>query len=162
MTEAKAGYGVTPQENLEKCKSFALQELNIPMNFPTALGVASPKIPKGSAGWRGAKGPQPGNKSGFSATGHRLLLEPEVTETVTESGIVLASKTVAQDKARCVWATVIEIGHDAWSDKSTDFCGVGDKVLVGEYTGKFHTSPVDGKEYRFINDLDVITPLRSV
>ena len=119
-------------------------------------------IPKGCSGWRGPKGPQANNKSGFSATGHRLLLEPEATETSTESGIILASKTVAQDKARCVWATVLEIGHDAWSDKSTDFCEVGDKVLVGEYTGKFHTSPVDGKEYRFVNDLDVITPLRTV
>jgi len=119
-----------------------------PAQMELGLGV-----PKGHTGWR---------KSGFSATGHRLLLEPEATETSTESGIILASKTVAQDKARCVWATVLEVGHDAWSDKSTDFCEVGDKVLVGEYTGKFHISPVDGKEYRFINDLDVITPLRSV
>lgn len=118
--------------------------------------------PRGFTGWRASKGPQPTNKSGFRATGHRLLLEPEATETTTESGIVLTAKVVAQDKSRCVWATVLEIGHDAWSDKSTDFCDVGDKVLIGEYTGKFHTSPINGKDYRFVNDLDIITPLVAV
>lgn len=114
---------------------------------------------RGAFGWRARKGPQAANKSGFRATGHRLLLEPEPTETTTESGIVLTAKTVDQDRSKCVWATVLEIGHDAWNDKSTDFCDVGDKVLIGEYTGKFHVSPVDGKTYRFVNDLDIITPL---
>ena len=52
-------------------------------------------------------------------------------------------------------------GYDAWADKATDFCQVGDRVLVGKYTGMFSTSPVDGKRYRFINDLDIITPLKK-
>lgn len=114
---------------------------------------------KGSPGWRAAKGPSASNLSGFRATGHRLLLLPDPTEVKTESGIVLTTKTVAQDESKCVWATVVEIGCDAWCDKSTDFCAVGDRVLVGEYTGKFHISPVDGVRYRFVNDLDIITPL---
>lgn len=113
-------------------------------------------------GWRAQKGPNPLNKSGFGATGHRLLLVGDEVEEVTESGIILQRKTVEAEKNVAVWATVVEIGWDCWTDKSTDYCDVGDRVLVGQYTGKFHISPVDGKEYRFLMDLDVITPLRNV
>lgn len=110
-------------------------------------------------GFRGFKGPNPCNKSGFRATGHRVLLVSEVIETVTAGGIVLAQKTLDKERTANTIATVVEIGHDAWSDKSTDYCDVGDKVLVGQYSGKFEVSKTDGKEYRFVNDLDIITPI---
>jgi co-chaperonin GroES (HSP10) len=110
-------------------------------------------------GWRAMKGPQAENRSGFRATGHRILLLPDVVETTTQSGIVLPAKAVKAEQDMAVTATVVEIGYDAWSDKSTDYCDVGDRVLIGQYTGKFHESPVDGKIYRFLNDLDIITPI---
>jgi len=110
-------------------------------------------------GWRAQKGPQESNKSGFRAVGHRVLLAQDEVEETTESGLVLVKKTVDAEKQRVVICTVLEIGHDCWSDKSTDYCEVGDKVLIGTYTGKFHTSPVDGKEYRFVMDTDIISPL---
>lgn len=113
-------------------------------------------------GWRGAKGPQASNGSGFQATGHRVLLMSEAVEEVTSGGIVLAKKTVDKEKNANVLATVIEVGPDAWADKSTDYCGVGDKVIVGQYTGKFHISYVDGKEYRFVNDLEIISPVPQI
>ena len=132
------------------------------MNDTAAATPAAVAVPVGSRGWRASKGPQPANLSGFAATGHRLLLLPDNVEETTASGIVLPTKAVQAEKNTAVWATVIEIGHDAWSDKSTDYCDVGDRVLVGQYAGKFHVSPLDNKEYRFINDLDIITPLRKV
>lgn len=110
-------------------------------------------------GWRAAKGPQVSNTSGFRATGHRILLSIDAVEETTTSGIVLPKKAVKAEQDQAVVATVIEIGYDAWSDKSTDYCDVGDRVLIGQYAGKFHESPVDGKVYRFLNDLDVISPL---
>lgn len=111
-------------------------------------------------GWRAAlKGPNPENKSGFRATGHRILLVPEEIEKKTASGIVLVDKTVHAEEQIAVIARVLEIGPDAWSDKSTDYCQVGDRVLIGQYVGKFHTSPVDGKKYRFVADLDIISPI---
>jgi co-chaperonin GroES (HSP10) len=115
----------------------------------------------GERGWRASKGPQASNRSGFRATGHRLLLKGDDVEEKTESGIILAARTVDATKSLAVWATVVEIGWDAWSDKSTDYCQVGDRILVGQYAGKFHISPVDNVEYRFLNDLDVITPLHQ-
>ena len=120
------------------------------------------QIEKGFAGWRSRKGPQAANKSGFRATGHRVLLQPDPMEKTTEGGIILTAKTLDQDKNVNEWATVLEIGYDCWSDKSTDYCDVGDRVLVGKYSGKFQTSPHDGAEYRFVSDLDIISPLVSV
>ena len=114
-------------------------------------------IVKGMYGWRAAKGTAEGNTSGFSATGHRVLCIAEVIKETTQSGIVLLEKTRQAEKSLSVYVTVVEIGHDAWSDKSTDYCEVGDKVLVGQYVGKFELSPKDGKEYRIINDLDIIS-----
>lgn len=110
-------------------------------------------------GWRADKGPQESNKSGFRAVGHRVLLSPDEVEEKSEGGIVLVKKTVVAEENMAVIATVIEIGHDCWSDKSSDYCQVGDRVLVGMYCGKFHTSPIDGKKYRFVMDMDVITPI---
>jgi len=123
--------------------------------------VPVPVVVVGSQGWRGAKGPQEANKSGFRACGHRVLLlgQQEEEYETTAGGIFLPAASQKKEQQHQVWATVVEVGHDAWSDKSTDYCQVGDKVLVGQYTGKFHLSPVDGKTYRFVQDLDILTPL---
>lgn len=112
---------------------------------------------KRQKGWRAVKGPQESNTSGLRAVGHRLLLIGEQVEEYSSGGIALVKKTAEQNRDHSVVATVVEIGFDAWFDKSTDYCAVGDKVLVGQYTGKFQTSPIDGKEYRFIMDTDVIS-----
>ena len=111
-------------------------------------------------GWRTSKkGPNPENKSGFRATGHRILLMTAPVEQFSAGGIALIEKTVIAEANRAVECIVLEIGPDAWSDKSTDYCEVGDRVLIGQYVGKFHESPVDGKTYRFVADLDIISPL---
>lgn len=111
-------------------------------------------------GWRTLnKGPNPENKSGFRATGHRILLVPEEVEKKSAGGIVFIEKTVVAEANRAQVCTVLEIGPDAWADKSTDYCEVGDRVLVGQYVGKMHESPIDGKTYRFVADLDIISPL---
>lgn len=113
-------------------------------------------------GWRAKKGPVAENKSGFRASGHRVLLLGPQPIKKTDSGILLMEKTAQAEMNHSVVATVIEIGYDAWADKSTDFCAVGDKVLVGQYTGKFHDSAVDGKVYRFVQDLDIISTVEDV
>jgi len=110
-------------------------------------------------GWRAQKGPQESNKSGFRAVGHRVLLSPDEVEKKSAGGLVLIEKTIVAEENKAVICTVLEIGHDCWSDKSTDYCQVGDRVLVGMYCGKFHVSPVDGKKYRFVMDTDIVSPL---
>lgn len=127
----------------------------------TDAHVAKYNPKEGERGWRAPKGRVESNRSGFRACGHRILLLGAQLEETTAAGIVLLTKTAEAELNHSVIATVIEIGHDAWSDKSTDFCKVGDRVLVGQYVGKFHTSEVDKKTYRFVNDLDIITVLET-
>ena len=116
---------------------------------------------KGDRGWRATKGYNPLNGSGFRATGHRLLLLGTQTEEMSSGGLVLLQKTAIGDRDHSVLATVVEIGQDCWFDKSTDYCEVGDTVLVGQYTGKFHQSLKDGKDYRFVSDTDVISVIEA-
>lgn len=143
-----------------------LQQLEAPgkataTHSPIETVHTSCLVAKGERGWRACKGPQAANTSGFRATGHRLLLVSDAIEETTAGGIVLAKATVDKERSANVYATVIEIGHDAWSDKSTDFCDVGDRVLIGQYTGKFETSKRDGQEYRFVTDLDIISTVEG-
>ena len=51
-------------------------------------------------GWKTEKGPQASNKSGFRATGHRLLLlgQQQDDYAKTESGIILTAKTQDQEQ----------------------------------------------------------------
>lgn len=114
-----------------------------------------------TAGWRARKGPRLENGSGFRATGHRVLLATEKVEEKSAGGIIFVPKTVEKEKNIAVKCRVVEIAHDCWLDKTTDYCDVGDFVLVGQYTGKFHTSEKDGLEYRFVSDLDIITPIEE-
>ena len=134
-------------------------EVQAGINFQYGANQTMPE--KGAAGWRSRKGYQSDNKSGFRATGHRLLLLPQEVEKKSSGGIVLVEKTVNAEEQGAVIATVVEIGHDCWTDKACDFADVGDKVLIGQYVGKFHVSPVDGKKYRFVNDLDIISPIEG-
>lgn len=114
-----------------------------------------------STGWRCYKGPHSGNTSGLRAVGHKLLLLDKQVETQSAGGIVFAPKTIDKERNANTVATVIEVGHDCFSDKGTDFCEVGDKVLIGQYVGKFHTSEKDGKTYRLITDLDVLSTIED-
>ena len=117
------------------------------------------ELNQGDFGWRANKGPNPLNTSGFSAAGHRVLLLGKQKEEVTAGGIVLPQKAIDATQNLQVTAVVVEIGHDAWADKSTDYAQVGDEVLVGQYVGKFETSEVDGLIYRFVNDLDILSKI---
>lgn len=119
------------------------------------------KIENRGLGWRARKGPQEGNGSGFRASGHRLLLSTNKVEEKSAGGIIFVAKTVEKEKNIAVKCTVVEIGFDAWSDKSTDLCDIGDEILVGQYTGKFQVSEKDGLEYRFVSDLDVISTIEK-
>ena len=83
------------------------------------------EVTKGAAGWRTEKGYSATNKSGFRATGHRVLLLGCQLEETTASGIIIQKKTAAAERDLSVLAVVVEIGQDCWFDKSTDYCAVG-------------------------------------
>ncbi len=112
---------------------------------------------KNVEGFRTKKGYNEGNKTGLHAIGTMVLLQPLPVETKTESGLLLAPSVAMNERNRGVICKVIEIGPGCWTDQEHDFCEVGDWVLVGTYVGKFQKSYIDGKEYRLVRDLDILT-----
>ena len=97
------------------------------------------------------------NTSGLIPLGHRILVLPEEVEEVTKSGIVIAVGTAKQrEEMAQIFGTVVAIGPTCWADQAQkDWAKVGDKIIFGKYSGLLYTGD-DGKEYRIINDLDVV------
>ncbi len=92
-----------------------------------------------------------------SPVGWRILLKIKPAQEKTAGGIILTPQS--QDTARIAAqvAEVIEVGRDAYIDSTrfdTDWCVKGDWIMIGKFAGvRFE---VDGEEYRFINDDEVI------
>lgn len=96
------------------------------------------------------------NTSGIHPKGHRVLILPDEVEETTASGIVLAVG-LERDRERLAQlkGTIVEIGDSAWLDQPSPWAKEGDHVIFGKYSGLFYKG-ADDKEYRIINDLDVV------
>ena len=97
------------------------------------------------------------NKSGISPCGHRLLVLPEQVESKTQSGIIIS--TVVTEKLEALAQTfgvVASMGSTCYSDQPAPWCKVGDRISFAKYSGLLNRGK-DGKEYRVISDLDVVS-----
>jgi co-chaperonin GroES (HSP10) len=96
------------------------------------------------------------NTSGIHPKGHRVLILPDVVEETTESGIIV-SVGIERDRERLAQlkGTIVELGNTAWLDQPAPWAAAGDHVIFGKYSGLIYKG-ADGKEYRIINDLDVV------
>lgn len=96
------------------------------------------------------------NTSGIHPKGHRVLILPDPTEEVTQSGIILSvGEQKDRERLAQLKGTVIETGDSAWLDQPSPWAKVGDHVIFGKYSGLIYDG-ADEKEYRIINDLDVV------
>lgn len=86
--------------------------------------------------------------------GYRLLIALPKVEEVFESGIIKADRTVYEEKILTVVGLVLDMGEEAYADKTRypngPWCKVGDYVLFRANTGT--RFKVDGVEYRIMND----------
>jgi co-chaperonin GroES (HSP10) len=101
----------------------------------------------------------------LKAVGHRLIVEPDPVETVTEGGIILKIDT-KQERAGSQKGTVLQVGPMAWKNEFMGF-GVegwapwvqpGDRVFFARYAGKMvkaSDDPKDEKYYVVLNDEDI-------
>ena len=98
----------------------------------------------------------------LSVCGHRVLIEPEHLEEVTESGIVLnVGEDWKREKAATVIGKIVSVGPTAWKDFSDGWpwAKVGDRVYYARYSGK---TVVDGDdEFVICNDEDVICVIQG-
>lgn len=98
------------------------------------------------------------NTSGWIATGHRVLVRVDQVERTTESGIIISDITADKEQLGQDAGFVVELGPTAYSDQAAPWCKVGDYIKFGRYAGQLvrpHETD-DEKEYRVINDLDVV------
>lgn len=99
------------------------------------------------------------NHSGIYPVGHRVLILPEQIEEKTEAGIILHTVSQkAREEMAQIEGKVIAIGTTAYSDQPIPWCCVGDKVIIGKYSGLIYDGK-DGQKYRVINDLDIVAVL---
>ena len=94
--------------------------------------------------------------------GFRVLIKADVVEEKTESGIILMSSTVEEERLAQMYGTVVAIGPTAWFayDKKDNpdwkpWCEVGDRVSYAKFGGKFIKDPVTKEEYVIVNDVDI-------
>lgn len=99
------------------------------------------------------------NTSGILPVGHRVLILPEQIKEKTENGIILhTSSQKAREEMAQINGIVIALGTTAYADQSKSWCAVGDRVIIGKYSGLIYDGN-DDKSYRIINDLDVVAIL---
>lgn len=102
------------------------------------------------------------NPSGLLPAGHRIVVCPIVKERTTSGGIVIPDAIMDREDMKQIEAEVIAVGPSAWADQavSGQWCKVGDRVMIAKFAGLLHTGP-DKKQYRIINDLDVVGVLEG-
>ena len=96
------------------------------------------------------------NTSGIHPKGHRVLILPDPVEEVTQSGIIFSvGENRDRERLAQLKGTIVELGNTAWLDQPSPWANEGDHVIFGKYSGLIYKG-ADEKEYRIINDLDVV------
>lgn len=94
------------------------------------------------------------NVSGLLPAGRSILVRPYEPELASS---IIAMPDSVRDNQRSLEqrAVVVDIGPAAWIDEPAPRCKIGDKVLVGRYSGHMAVGTADGVQYRFVNDKDI-------
>jgi chaperonin GroES len=100
------------------------------------------------------------NTSGLAPLDLRVLVLPDTAETVTKGGIILPESTAEQKRMAMMFGTLVAIGENAWEEavaRGPHFNRPkpGDRVVFAKYGGIVVTGK-DGKDYRLMNDEDVV------
>jgi len=101
------------------------------------------------------------NTSGFWPIRDRALVLPDEVKETTESGLIVKPQTTMEkEQMRQLKATLIALGGDAFDVGSPQewrqpLPKVGDRIYVKVAAGVLHPGE-DGKEYRIINDADIL------
>jgi chaperonin GroES len=100
------------------------------------------------------------NHSGIQPIDLRVLVLPDPVEVRTAGGIILPDQTAEREKYAMQFGMLVAVGENAWEEaanRTADFVKPrpGDHVAISKYGGVVLTGK-DGKEYRLMNDEDVI------
>lgn len=94
------------------------------------------------------------NKSGLFPAGRAVLVMPYTPEQ--KASMIELPDSVKSNQAMLEQrAVVIATGHSAWCDELQPRAKPGDKVLISAFAGYLAQGPLDGKQYRLVNDRDI-------
>lgn len=100
------------------------------------------------------------NPSGLSPRGHAVLVKPYEPE-VTGQLIVLPAAVRDGMLMLEQRAVVIAVGPNSWVDEVEPRALPGDKVMIAKYAGVGAVGPLDGVQYRIVNDRDIYCVLEE-
>lgn len=105
------------------------------------------------------------NNSGFIPIDLRVLVLPDPVEDRSPGGIILPEQAKEKGKFETIKATLVAIGENAWEEAAGRSAAFrkplpGDRVIIAKYGGILLTGE-DGKDYRLMNDVDVIARLED-
>jgi chaperonin GroES len=94
------------------------------------------------------------------AVGHRVIIKPDLVETKSKGGLILAVDE-KREQAAAQRGTVMDVGEMAWKNAAYGFgldgwspwCKAGDRVFFARYSGKLFRD--DGELFAVINDEDI-------
>ena len=94
------------------------------------------------------------NRSGLRPLGVAVLIKPYEPE---RKGGLIEIPDVVQGRMAMIdnRAIVVEVGPAAWHDEPMARAKAGDKVLVTKFSGFMAKGPLDGEQYRIVNDRDL-------
>jgi chaperonin GroES len=100
------------------------------------------------------------NTSGIEPMDLRVLVLPDPIEERTKGGIILAEMTREQQKHAVVKGTLVAVGENAWEEAAARSHAFerpqpGARVMIAKYGG-IEVKGLDGKDYRLLNDEDII------
>jgi co-chaperonin GroES (HSP10) len=107
---------------------------------------------------------EPLNTSGFEPLDLRVLVLPDTVEERIGS-IIKPASIVEQDKWAQAKGILVAVGDNAWEEaagRSPHFVTPqpGERVLFGKYSGQSIKGD-DGRDYRIMNDTDVIARVKE-
>lgn len=96
----------------------------------------------------------------ITPVGHRVLLEVKEAELETEWGFEIVSDKKLEDAAMTE-GVLVAMGDQAWKAFGPEFSGkpwakIGDRVYFSRYSGNVITDPDTEKQYKIMNDEDII------
>lgn len=94
----------------------------------------------------------------ITPSGHRVLLELIDPETKSKGGIIIAGADTERAKLAVEEGIVISLGINAFKDFSNGepWCKIGDTVMIARYAGVDKKDPNTDKNYRVVNDEDIV------
>jgi co-chaperonin GroES (HSP10) len=108
------------------------------------------------------------NPSGLVPVGHAILLEPYEPDfdAARKSGLIIPDQLRNNSIMVEMRSRVIALGDEAYRPENATWlrrlmtpwrprCLPGDKIMVQKMTGAIVVGPLDGKQYRLVNEEDV-------